>query len=716
MNATTAANAAPASPQIADDVLIDAPVVQLDAPQSLLALVPAIYLIRDPEQKYPLTALIDVLQSQYDALDSNMAALYADWFIETCAGWAVPYLGELVGIRSRDAAGAAVAMPRAAVANAVTYRMWAGTSAALARACGAATGWPAAALEDVSNAFAAVSLRHRQSHQAGMANIADLSAMAQVAGPFNPYPRTVSVRAAQASARQTLATMPLPPALGTLSLAFWRLAAMPMEWVETLPLGQDLYALHPAGVPMPLFQVPATPPDAVSALTPSEVPSQVTPDLLRAAIAGLPAGALPLQLGIRSCVSEEETTEIIPPSCLRVARLNEPADPAPNLVYVDPELGRVQLGAQYTAGRDGPFAVVATYAYGSAADLGGGPYARGNAFILDLAQLSDGNVMRVMVDPAGVDQGAFATLELAIVHCSASAQVDGDRTILILINDNNRHVLPPGYRADVRADTIVVVAMPGKRPCISGSATFFNHTAAGRSTLLMDGLLWNGELMLEGLIDFTAIDCTIGQPVVGRDGFETGIRTMPAPSRPTAEQPTPEITVRLGNSIVGPCDLSKGLPVVLIAADSILDAGGGQAIVGTTPPSVDNCGLRLQLDAVTLFGDVIASVLLDCVDTLVTGTMVIAGRPLERAPAYCVIGKLPGHAPLGFDWRSRRYGMPGYGLLGAGNPVQILTAGTNEQSPGAFHGLSDRQRERNLEPILAELTVLGDRIRMAFTG
>ena len=68
--------------------------------QRLYDLLPAVYRIRDAERGEPLKALCGVLADQIAVLEENLAQLYDDQFIETCADWVVPYIGDLIGYRT----------------------------------------------------------------------------------------------------------------------------------------------------------------------------------------------------------------------------------------------------------------------------------------------------------------------------------------------------------------------------------------------------------------------------------------------------------------------------------------------------------------------------------------------------------------------------------------------------------------------------------------
>src|SRR5260221_3659245 len=112
--------------------------------ESLYTLLPAIYRIRDAEQGEPLKALLAVIAEQVAVAEENLAQLYDDQFIETCAGWVIPYIGDLIGYRglydinpdTGANAGGRTTDPltvahRAEVANTIGFRRRKGTVAML---------------------------------------------------------------------------------------------------------------------------------------------------------------------------------------------------------------------------------------------------------------------------------------------------------------------------------------------------------------------------------------------------------------------------------------------------------------------------------------------------------------------------------------------------------------------------------------------------------
>ena len=69
----------------------------LDGKQ-LLELLPILYRLRDADSG-AMEGLLAVIAEQAAVLEENLEQLYDDLFIETCAEWAVPYIGDLIGYR-----------------------------------------------------------------------------------------------------------------------------------------------------------------------------------------------------------------------------------------------------------------------------------------------------------------------------------------------------------------------------------------------------------------------------------------------------------------------------------------------------------------------------------------------------------------------------------------------------------------------------------------
>src|SRR5260370_9895644 len=89
--------------------------------RTLYQLLPAVYRIRDAEQGGPLQALLTVIGEQAQVMEEDLAQLYDDLFIETCAQWIIPYIGDLIGVASVDPNSVLPGSTRAEVANTFKY-------------------------------------------------------------------------------------------------------------------------------------------------------------------------------------------------------------------------------------------------------------------------------------------------------------------------------------------------------------------------------------------------------------------------------------------------------------------------------------------------------------------------------------------------------------------------------------------------------------------
>src|SRR5439155_23062251 len=114
----------------------------------LYGLLPAIYRLRDIDQGEPLRALLAALAEEFAALEENIEQLYDDQFIETCADWVAPYIGDLIGYRAFDPQlQERLGTARAEVANTIRFRRRKGTAAVLEELALDVTDWDAAAVE-----------------------------------------------------------------------------------------------------------------------------------------------------------------------------------------------------------------------------------------------------------------------------------------------------------------------------------------------------------------------------------------------------------------------------------------------------------------------------------------------------------------------------------------------------------------------------------------
>ena len=119
--------------------------------EKLFSLLPALYRLRDAQLAQtttqpalgPLQSLLAVIAQQIASVEDDLDQLYDDQFIETCAPWVIPYIGDLIGYQPVNGVASAVASPRAAVADTISFRRRKGTVLVLEQFARDVTGWGA---------------------------------------------------------------------------------------------------------------------------------------------------------------------------------------------------------------------------------------------------------------------------------------------------------------------------------------------------------------------------------------------------------------------------------------------------------------------------------------------------------------------------------------------------------------------------------------------
>ena len=158
---------------------------------ALYDLLPAIYRTRDGERGYPLRDLIEILAAEATTLEQNIAQLYANQFIETCEPWVVPYIGDLVGMRTLPAPGTD---GRAEVANIIGYRKAKGTAAVLEAIARDVTGHSARVVEYFDLLPTTQWMNHLRLHRPRTPDLRDANALDHVDRAFDTAAHTVDVR------------------------------------------------------------------------------------------------------------------------------------------------------------------------------------------------------------------------------------------------------------------------------------------------------------------------------------------------------------------------------------------------------------------------------------------------------------------------------------------------------------------------------------------
>jgi hypothetical protein len=347
------------------------------SPDRLYELLPYIYRKKDIEQGYPLKAILRTINEQADLIEEDIEQLYANWFIETCDDWTVAYLGDLIGYRLVEEAGTPgefeslqgrtrnrVLIPRREVANTIRYRRKKGTLALLELLANDVAGWPARAVEFRSLLSFCQSLNHLMPSKGRVADLRNVDALERLDGPFDEMAHTVDVRRISSSWIQGKYNIP------EVGVYIWPLKIYSVTCTPAcLPENQDCndcYTFSVLGKDSPLFIRPE----------PEESPTQIAGENNLPA----PLSRRSLLAGIKEYYGVGKSFQIwsgnpkvpVPPDKIQVADLGKWKQPSGEKVAVDPELGRLVLGAKYKP-KNGVFV---SYNYGFSDDLGGGEYDR----------------------------------------------------------------------------------------------------------------------------------------------------------------------------------------------------------------------------------------------------------------------------------------------------------------------------------------------------
>ncbi|MDJ0579767.1 hypothetical protein [Crocosphaera sp.] len=362
----------------------------------LYKLLPAIYRLRDADEKEPLRALLGVIEAELDIVENDIGHLYQNWFIETCDDWIVPYIADLLDVREvynqtlndLDQTSYGQREWRALVANTLAYRRRKGTIAVLEQLAKDVTGWRSHAVEFGRLILTSQNLNHVVT-QNTLVNLRADNYVQTIGTPFESQAAySVDIRSPSNGGRYNISQI---------GLFVWRLQSYPLNKITPRKITPDRYTFNPLGYDdIPLFNQPQTEtnlatltqeinvPDPLSILPlakelrrrrqllwegkyPEGVRYFDSDPILEIFINGQVDPIAPETILICS-LDKEKTWEM--PNLQRDRLPGDPPIPTP-VVAVDPTLGRIKfLDPPY------PQQVEVSYSYGFSDDLGGGPYPR----------------------------------------------------------------------------------------------------------------------------------------------------------------------------------------------------------------------------------------------------------------------------------------------------------------------------------------------------
>lgn len=683
-------------------------------------LLPAIHRLRDAERGEPLRALLAVIAEQAALLEEDLETLYEDQFIETCAEWVVPYLGDLIGHRALHGVTAAVASQRAEVANTIACRRRKGTAAMLEQLARDVTGWNARAVEFFQRLGTTQYMNHVRPGHACAPDLRRWESLERLDTAFDSLSHTVEVRSV--SSGEGRYNIP------NIGIFLWRLEAHRLSDSPAAALDARRFFFSPLGNDTPLFTRPETEPEITHLATPLNVPMPITRRALDA--------SLPAYFGRGKSIHLRVDGVEIGPGEIAACNLSDAPggsgawahEPASGIA-VDPVLGRIAFPAGQA-----PSDVRVTFHHGFGRNMGGGEYERRATF-------HDLPVSEVAA-PAAI-QDALDALE------------SGGGSGAVQIADSGRYAETLRITAGEHGHVELRAANEQRPTLVLGGDLEIRGGEGSEVTL-------NGLLLIGGALRVSAPGPAAGENrlrrlqlrhctlVPGR-ALTSGSEPV-QPGVPSLIIETPDVAVKIEDSIVGALRIADGSSAIV--SGSIVDATGESEVAYAAPDGA-SAGGALEILSSTVFGKIHAVELPLVSNSILFSRLAAAGETwsapvrVQRRQTGCVrfswlplasvaprrhrcqpdteiakqIDARTKGPPLSDAARAaisaevaarlvpaftaRRYGLPGYGQLRASAPAEIRTGADDGSEMGAFHSLFAPQRETNLRVRLDEYLRFG---------
>lgn len=643
----------------------------------------------------PHASLLAVFAEQFALLQEDIDQLYDDQFIETCANWVVPYIGDLIGYRTLNGVAPEVASPRAEVAHTIAYRRRKGTITMLEQLARDVTDWNATAVEYFQRLIVTQYMNHIRPQCLASPDFRRWEPLEREGTAFNSIMRTVDVRRiASGRGRYNIPNI---------ELVLWRLDAFPLSRSPAVRVDAQRWRFHPLDIDQPLYTRPATIGDVTHLSTPLNVPEPISRRVLDARLSDYYTGPDNAQKSLRLYVGEPGSLAPIAPDAICVCDLSDDGAgwahlPPTGKYAVDPVLGRIGLPPALPADTQ----VEVDFHYGFSAEMGGGEYERAASFA-DAA-----TPPQTLLVPDN-----FPTVAAALTALGGAGVVE--------ITNSGRYEETLSIAASANA-AVELRAADTQRPTLVLGGPLTLSGGAG-STVRLNGLLIAGQpvqVTTAAGNQLAALDirhCTLVP------GLTLATDSTPvSPNAPSLIADLPELAVTIDHAIIG--GVRAHPEATMAAADSIIDA---VAVDGVAYSNVDgkSAGGALQLIACTVIGKINAlklplvsnSILLA---RLATGdgwtAPVLAARRQEgcirfsyvpagaRVPRrYQCLPELAASPTLALPrFMTLRYGFAAYAQLATSAGASLQNGADDQGQPGAFHSLYQPQRQTDLTVRLNE--------------
>ena len=428
----------------------------------------------------PLQSLLMLIEEQFAVLAEDLDQLYDDQFIETCAPWVIPYIGDLIGYQSVKGIAPAIDNPRSEVADTISFRRRKGTVLVMEQLARDATAWGAHAVEFFRVLGDTQYMNHIRPWNHYAPDLRYWKPGLYIDRGFDRTAHRVDVRRiASNRGRYNIQNV----GIFLWSLGAYSVTRSPATAIVANPLCMRFSSL---GMDMPLFHRAVSQGEEI---TDAARPVNVADRLRRRVLcADVQKGVGAEYYGELNSLAVYVEDRLLNPYEIEVADLSGtdgawvkvPTVNWPYAAIIDPELGRIAVPPSPTGAAP---KVEVSYYYGFNGDMGGGEYAREATFLVE-AQTARYDF------PDTASAPRYLTLQAAIDF--AIAQMKGQAQAAVEITAS--YIYPEGgaslaLAVDLPAGcTLELRAADGARPTLLLSGEI-SVSGAAASSFAMNGLL-----------------------------------------------------------------------------------------------------------------------------------------------------------------------------------------------------------------------------------
>lgn len=557
-------------------------------PIDLYPLLPALYRIRDAQNSYQLQAFLQIISTQANLVKGNIDGLWDDLFIETCAPWVIPYIGDLVANNPLHDVGIGI---RGDVAHTIYYRRRKGTLAMLETLARDVTRWGAHSVAFFEELGWTQNLNHERMampalrpppptsdpnivdphdpfcvNRVGTVNLRDLDTLDKIGGPFDITTHTVDVR-------------PICQVLGWYNIKnvgffLWRLQSHALSNIPARRSTHytDGFHFSPLGNPAPLFTRPPLTFQDMQQITESQTQGPIRPAAFYFRPADYYGSGPASSFGIYTATNPL-APGLFPAATIVCRDLSGWTPPPSGSIAVDVARGRLA----FAPGESPAAGVLTSFSYGFSGDMGGGPYDRNVAATVTSSTACDCAITSATLTfPDTLNQpnffaallqvglGAIPTVSQAIAAWSAG----GSPPAVIQINDSG--TFSENLAINLPSNGVLVIqSVNQERPLLLGNITVTTAPGTTASLFMLSGLLVAGQLHVAATLQAVDIvHCTL-VPGLGLD--ENGDPVSPDSPSLIVDPPNSNLQVLIDHCIAGALQLPEEV-LGLTVRDSIIDS------------------------------------------------------------------------------------------------------------------------------------------------